>query len=273
MWNDGKAGVHQRVYYIEAKKDYILDKYLFYWWCKNKNILYNLAVGTTVKSLRASNFQSPIIKLPNLNTQQQIIDIIEPFESMKLNLKSSLNKINLFIDKINQKSSAIGKMKDLNIEFQKGKNINSNLLTSNITNIPFINISAINNKINKYVLDENISPNIEYGDVVLSLDGTVGLVNNFLKGFNGYGYKVFSNDIKNYQIYYSLKNKINYEIILSNSKGSVIKHASDAKNEILLFDYSNITNIEKIYEFEISLKKKIKILDKIINLLIEKYIN
>ncbi len=94
MYTSGKAAVHQRVYFIKANNNFILDKYLYYWWIINSKILYKYAVGTTVKSLRLNNFLNPIIKLIDINEQQQIIDIIEPFEKILYNYKLKLNKIN-----------------------------------------------------------------------------------------------------------------------------------------------------------------------------------
>lgn len=52
LYNEGKASVHQRVYYIKANNYFIKDKYLYYWWLKNNSILFKNSVGTTVKSLR-----------------------------------------------------------------------------------------------------------------------------------------------------------------------------------------------------------------------------
>ena len=98
LYNEGKASVHQRVYYIKANNYFIKDKYLYYWWLKNNSILYKNSVGTTVKSLRMNNFTSPIIRLPNLEDQQEIINIIEPFEKLKVHL---LNRKNLIIKLLN----------------------------------------------------------------------------------------------------------------------------------------------------------------------------
>ncbi len=83
MWSNDKAAVHQRVYYINSSnKNLLLNKYLFYWWKKNKEILNFTAVGSTVKSLRKSNFENPKINLPTIDEQQKIIDIIEPIEKL-----------------------------------------------------------------------------------------------------------------------------------------------------------------------------------------------
>ena len=84
LWNNGKAAIHQRVYYIKSNELILKNKYLYYWWFKNSWILYQNAVGTTVKSLRMNNFIDPKIKLPNIQTQQAIINIIEPKEDLFL---------------------------------------------------------------------------------------------------------------------------------------------------------------------------------------------
>ena len=55
---------------------------------------------------------------------------------------------------------------------------------------------------------------------------------NFLKGVNGYGYKVTSNNIHNSIIYCSLIDERNKKIIQENSNGSVIKHSSNSKKEL-----------------------------------------
>ena len=98
-----------------------------------------------------------------------------------------------------------------------------------------------------------INYNVNYGDVILSLDGTLGVVNNFLQGINGYGYKVTSNNIHNSIIYCSLIDERNKRIIQNNSIGSVIKHASKAKNELVLLNIKN-DYINKIFLLQISYK-------------------
>ncbi|MFV0246473.1 MAG: restriction endonuclease subunit S, partial [Mycoplasmatales bacterium] len=93
MYNVGKAAVHQRVYIIRGLDNHILNKYLFYWWLSNDHILYNYAVGSTVKSLRKNSFESPIIDLPKINVQQEIIDIIKPIEDSILNIQKQISNI------------------------------------------------------------------------------------------------------------------------------------------------------------------------------------
>lgn len=184
-------------------------------------------------------------------------------------LINKLNIIENIEDRLLKYSNSIGYMIDNDINIEKGKNIESNILTNNITNLPFVNISHINNKINKYITSNSISANVNFGDILLSLDGTPGLVNNFVYGFNGYGYKLWSKTIDNYVIYYSLFHKYNKNLIQNNSKGSVILHASSAKNKLLLFSFKYSYELKIIYKYSFELKKQIKCIKNIISLLIK----
>ena len=110
------------------------------------------------------------------------------------------------------------------------------------------------------------------GDVILSLDGNTGLVNNFLKGINGYGYKITSNKYENYQLYYSLLARINQNIIKQNSHGTTIMHATRAKEKILILDFFNNNILSIFYKLELNYKSQLKLINSNIELLIEKYI-
>ena len=58
------------------------------------------------------------------------------------------------------KSSIQNKIINLDINFEKGLNIKSNLLTNQITKKLFINILAINNKPNKYLINYQDNNNV-----------------------------------------------------------------------------------------------------------------
>ncbi|MBR4025676.1 MAG: hypothetical protein IKJ03_01850, partial [Mycoplasmataceae bacterium] len=210
------------------------------------------------------NFKFKICDKAN---QQAIINIIEPFEKLQNSLKKKINTLETMMLKIANQSYVLGKMKNFDIDFEKGINIKSIYLTNQKTDKTFINVSAINNKPNKYLLNCEVIENINYGDVVLSLDGTIGLVNNFLKGVNGYGYKVTSNNIHNSIIYCSLIDERNKKIIQENSNGSVIKHSSNSKKELLLLDIQN-KNVISFFNLQVIYKKTLNIIDYIIDKLI-----
>ena len=228
-----KAVLDNRWNILIPNEKIINKKYLCYLLSKRKNILMNNLSFTTQPNITQNHLENFFINLIDIKEQQKIIDIIEPFEKKINKLINKLNIIENIEDRLLKYSNSIGYMIDNDINIEKGKNIESNILTNNITNLPFVNISHINNKINKYITSNSISANVNFGDILLSLDGTPGLVNNFVYGFNGYGYKLWSKTIDNYVIYYSLFHKYNKNLIQNNSKGSVILHASSAKNKLL----------------------------------------
>ncbi len=244
--------------------------YLFYLLQKHKVIIEKMGFGSAQPNISWEQIKTLELTLPTLQVQQQIIDIIEPFENIKINLINKLEKLNnisnILINKYNKKELMIN-----NCSFIKGKTPNTTDFV-NYSKIPFINVSAINNNINKYLDQKKYSSNVNYGDVILSLDGTVGIVNNFIYGYNGYGYKVVSDNYENYKLYYSLKHTINQNIIINNTSGSVIKHASKSKNFLYVFWFENEYLLSICYKYEILIKKQILIVEKIINLLISNYI-
>ena len=87
LYARGKVAIHQRVYFINSKVNKLKNKYLYYWFVKNINLITKQATGSTVKSLRLPMFYKPVMTLPDLFIQQQIIDIIEPKESLFLKYK------------------------------------------------------------------------------------------------------------------------------------------------------------------------------------------
>ena len=226
---------------------------------------------TTRCNMTLNELKNIKIKSIPIESQQQIINIIEPFERLKIYISNFIDKIEILFLKIGEASKILGKMKDFNIKFEKGMNINSKFISNQKSNILFINVSAINNKFNKWLIKNDIKENVEYGDIILSLDGTIGIVNNFLKGFNGYGYKISSTNIDNSIIYCSLIDRRNKQIMIENSTGSVIKHSLNSKNELVLLDIKK-EEINKLFKLQITYKKWLISLNKIIKKLIEIYI-
>ena len=295
-------------YKLVPKKDNIyLNKYIHYFFIKNKKEIGSLGNGSVLKKANMKILGNFILKLPNISVQQSIIDIIEPKEKLFLKFKNLVRidnienckndmknlidiiepfeilvesvlkkiRINLKITEliINNFYSKNGLFKENEIEFFKGINFKKEMISENNSDILFINVSAINDKPNKFIKLEYINMvNVFEGDVILSLDGNTGLVNNCLKGINGYGYKIASDKIKNSQIYYSLLSKINQDIINQNSFGTTIQHASKSKDKIILLNFGENQKILDIFfDLEIIYKKKVKLLKKIISSLIEIY--
>ena len=244
IWNEGKAAVHQRVYYIKANEKFIMDKYLYYWWIKNNDILYKNSVGTTVKSLRLNNFKKPNIKLPSINTQQKIINIIEPKEELFLKFNNiiditsleNFNKtwsylINIIepFEKLKIKlNNKIDKLKFILNNFEDDIDnkfifLNKNNICTGKRNADFASENgeyrfftcSINKKqyCNSYKFDDEV--------ILLSGNGDVGEIQYYKGKFDAYQrtYIIQHELIGN--IYYSLlKNK---KMFLKKSNGSVVK--------------------------------------------------
>lgn len=238
----------------------ILNKYLFYWFKKNKYLFSKYATGLKVHRFKINDFKMMDIYIPNIKIQQQIIDIIEPFESLKNNLNKQLEIFSKYSELIMTEYNILEKM-NKKCKFIKGEMV-SNFLEGQTL---FLNVSAANNNPNKYCDNK---PNIFPKDITISLDGNTGLVNNNLLGFNGYLYKVESNVIPNWQLYYSLKNKINQKIIKLNETGTTIKHSSNSKKELLLLEFVQKNILKNIFNIEINLKNQIKLIEKQVSKLI-----
>ena len=262
---------------LKINNEKIINKYLFYLFNNKKyrKLISNCSNGITRHNILWYLFKKIDILIPNIDEQKAIIDIIEPFELKLKQIKNKLTYIKNITNRIiNYDYKVINLFKDEEILFSKGINFKKGMISEKKTDLLFINVAAINNNPNKYINKEfsNLK-NVQIGDVILSLDGNTGLVNNFLTGINGYGYKIISNKYSNFQLYYSLLAKINQDIIKQNSHGTTIQHASKAKDRILLLDFNKSNLLELFYELDIKYKQIYETLTKIINLLIEKYVH
>jgi hypothetical protein len=199
---------------------------------------------------------------------KNLIDIIEPIETFAELVKKIINKM----DSLFRSYSKNGRRTNFNlnelVNFVKGKTVKSTDFKKNGT--PFIDVRYLNSaKISKYV---DKSPNITYDDILLSLDGSTGIVKTGYSGYNGYVYKVSSTKINNFEIYLNLINDFNQSIISANSVGTTIKHASTAKKIMEYFDYTKYSSsyllVVKRY-FEKLLNTIMQIINKCVTMLIK----
>ena len=82
------------IWITNIKNKIVLNKYLYYKLISINNVLKSMNSGSTQPLLVKSRVLNINICIPNIETQQQIIDIIEPFEKM-------LNKEKIYIDILN----------------------------------------------------------------------------------------------------------------------------------------------------------------------------
>jgi restriction endonuclease S subunit len=248
--------------------NFVMLKYLFYLIVSNWDDFTRATKGTKMPRLDKNAFYNSQVEIPNLITQQAIIDIIEPIETFAELVKKIINKM----DSLFRSYSKNGRRTNFNlnelVNFVKGKTVKSTDFKKNGT--PFIDVRYLNSaKISKYV---DKSPNITYDDILLSLDGSTGIVKTGYSGYNGYVYKVSSTKINNFEIYLNLINDFNQSIISANSVGTTIKHASTAKKIMEYFDYTKYSSsyllVVKRY-FEKLLNTIMQIINKCVTMLIK----
>ncbi len=88
----GKFDLHQRAYAITSKKiGFYDDKFLYYWLLAKKDRFSQIAVGSTVKSLRLGMLTDFPVVVPKLKEQQQIATILSSLDD-KIELNRKMNR-------------------------------------------------------------------------------------------------------------------------------------------------------------------------------------
>ncbi len=260
-----KDNIHlgSNVAIIRLNKTSCIPKYFQLWlktdYFEHEKIKY--VKGAVQQNISMSDIRKFSLDLPDVLIQQEIIDIIEPFEEIIDHLKV----ISYKIEELEKKLMNFSSITDTPFSFIKGEHP-----SKESGETLFLNVAAANGNPNRYVKN---SPNVFMGDVTVSLDGNCGLVNNTLEGFNGYLYKVKCADVQEWQIFYSLLTVHSQKLIKLNETGTTIKHASGAKKELKLFKFEHEAYLKSLFDFRISIyklsKKSEKIRQNLIALLIK----
>ena len=82
---------NQQVALIKLKSNVLLSRYLYYLLLKNKKQFDMNSIGTTVKHLNKKIITNTKLKVIDIKTQQQIIDIIKPKENLFIKYKDLVN--------------------------------------------------------------------------------------------------------------------------------------------------------------------------------------
>ncbi|WP_131613088.1 restriction endonuclease subunit S [Mycoplasma todarodis] len=290
VWFATRKGTHSGdvLNFKLVRNDLIIKKYLFFIIASPTfNAFWNnTSKGTKMPRGDKQAMLEYEVSLPSIQEQQKIIDIIEPMELFYLNnikcvsidsvehvkkdlknlidiikpietLEKKVTRIIKLTDKIPVNlMNLFGVITDEKYTYYKGSLPSKEIIDPKTL---FLNVSAANGKFNRFVDNEK---NIFAGDVMLSLDGNTGLVNNSLEGFNGYLYKVSHDRYLNCEVYYSLKTKINQDIIKANETGTTIKHSSNSKNEIKHIEYK-WDSFKGFYDVNIEMKQTLAKLRKL----------
>ena len=256
--------------FVNKSNDKIENKYFYYWLILNSKTFEKFSVGSTFSEISKTQLEKLFIEIPSIQEQQKIIDIIEPLETISTKIKTTKKAIISLLKMIaNHKIEKTDELLINHLTFEKGKNGSKEFETSGT---PFLDVRTLNTRIpSKFVKDK---PNTFRSEILLSLDATIGLVDWFIEGFNGYLYNLKSDHLTKAEILLNVLNSINKKIIEMNATGSTIKHASKAKKEMLYFklnqEWKDITNT--LFKLLILIEeidaKKTKLYQLCINLLI-----
>ena len=265
-------------YKLVPKKDNIyLNKYIHYFFIKNKKEIGSLGNGSVLKKANMKILGNFILKLPNISVQQSIIDIIEPFD-LEMSIRIKKNNLylkfikNSFFTNENEKlflSNIIIPTKDAKIE-----NCNEviDLSSINSDSVTFFNFKKTNDfSSNIFSTRENdifissIRPNLKKYGITAENKNILGTLFNFRpinqidRGF--ILYCLSSNDFQNFLIQIS-----------EGTKMPIIKWAKFKNYEFLTasINEKNILNI--FFDLIKNNNKILKILEKIKINLIEIFI-
>ena len=88
---EGKYALHQRAYRVRVTDSSLDSKFLFYYMKANfRSYVERKACSATVKSLRKPMFQKFEIPVPSLATQQEVVGILDRFDSLTTSLTDGL---------------------------------------------------------------------------------------------------------------------------------------------------------------------------------------
>ncbi|MFT4413442.1 restriction endonuclease subunit S [Bacillus sp. UMB0728] len=241
----------RRVALIRPDKSKIYPKFLFYYFFSQdwrETIEKNLLMGSTVDRIPLSNFKDFNISVPTYSIQKRIGDILGNIdEKIRINLKTNeiLEKLGqtyfqgYFIDyKLNQnsnfKNSELGLIpngwKVINLrdifQFEKGKKPKELNTEKGESNLPYLNIEALNSGIPQQFAKGERLVFADHSDLLMVMDGnSSGTIYSAYKGIVGSTLsklKIKDNSISPYLLYFVIK--YHESNIRSNLTGSAIPH-------------------------------------------------
>jgi len=200
----GKFDLHQRAYSIVPDTTKIDGVYLFYYLFAKRNLFVKKSVGSTVRSLRLPMIQSTPVEFPPLEKQKEITKILLKIDediSKTDGIIKQVEKMNGgLIQELLTKGIGHKKFKKTRVGLisEDWKAVKLNEICNKITDgthktpkyisegVPFLRVTDIQNKLIdwddvKYISKEEHNElikrcNPEKGDVLLSKNGTIGIV-------------------------------------------------------------------------------------------------
>lgn len=206
-----------------------------------KSHLKSISQGTARENLSLEKLLSIKIPTPPLNTQKKISSILSGYDDL---IETNLKRIKLLEEKLMIEYSILeDESKNLKeydfsnfVTFIKGIEPGSESYLSEKSEgtIPFIRVGDLSKRNSDIFIEESKSKDIicNPNDVLISMDGTVGIVRYGLYGCYSSGIrKAVSNGVfNNAFIFCYLSSSKIQGVIYSHSKGSTIQHAGSSIN-------------------------------------------
>ncbi len=230
-------------------------RYIKYYFDTVKLHLKSIAEGTARENLSLEKLLSFKIPTPKVKTQKIIADTLFNYDRLIANNSTRIElleeALQMFFIKLNYSDTKKYLLFNY-VDFVKGVEPGAhNYLDSRIENsIPFLRVGDLSKRSsNVFVPVELVNKSIaSSNDVLISLDGTVGIVKIGLTGAYSTGIrKVVSNSILTSSfIYCLLKSDSSQKTIKEHARGSTILHAGSAIKEIKF----NMPTISELNYFE-----------------------
>jgi len=211
--------------------------------------------------------------LPSFPTQCKISSILSAYDDL---LENNLKRIKLLEEKLRFEYEALEGMSKNSIEYDLADYVSfvkgiepgsSNYLSEKSEGtLPFIRVGDLNKRESEIYIEEEKSKGIvcSENDVLISLDGTIGIVRFGLNGCYSSGIRkaVSHGLLNNAFIYCYLSSEKTQGIIYSHSKGATIQHAGSSVNNFktklpqikVLNDFKELS--DTIYNLIITLQKQ-----------------
>ena len=242
------------LFYTEVNEEIVIPKFLYYVMSLIDLSRYN--EGTSIPSLRTETLNRLDIPIPNLDYQKRVLTVLSNIDK-KISINEEINKnlenllmaifTSWFInfenyDKSNgmknddsygevPKSWSVEMLEDY-VDFVTGVEPGSKNYHEKPedNDIPFLRVGDLGSKDNAIFINPSLSKNkiLEYDDIVLSLDATIGIVKMGLEGVYSTGMRklVIKNDNINKPFLYCLvKSERIQRIIETFATGTTILHA------------------------------------------------
>ena len=245
------------VFYVQLKSSDFNLRFVYYL-LKQLN-LSELNTDAAVPGLNKRVAQAQFVNVPDYLTQQKIAAILSAYDDLIENNTRRIQILEEMAQRIYQKwfvnfrfpghekvkfiDSELGKIPEgwkvdhiTNfVNFERGVEPGSNNYEKICTkeNIPFIRVGDLGNRSSEIFIKRSLTKDkiLNKGDIVISMDGTPGIVKIGLFGCYSSGIRklVIKNELmKRSFLYFLMKSEHIQSIIKTHSKGTTILHASES---------------------------------------------